>query len=167
MRPQSIFYSVLYCTYSICSCNTLDLMYFSVFFPLSLQNIPGPVQADGCVLRHCERLSRLWILQEQGHQPAGAGQHIRRAVADHQQEQRPWLLCVQSLRRHPQGRLTKTKQVHANKERMPKYRLATLLSSNCLATVYFKKEKKNGSDLAKKKLSFHCRFTVWSHTVLP
>lgn len=43
---------------------------------LCLQDFPGPVQADGRVLRHSEGLCGVRILPGQGHQPTGAGQHL-------------------------------------------------------------------------------------------
>lgn len=67
------------------------------------QVVPGPGPADGRGLRHGEGLGRLRLLHEQRDQPAGAGQHLRRAVEDHQQEQRSGLLRVQPLRGHTQG----------------------------------------------------------------
>lgn len=82
---------------------TAGWLCWSLFHPLKV--IPGPGAADGRGLRHGEGLGRLRLLHEQGHQPAGAGQHLRRAVEDHQQEQRPGLLCVQPLWGDTQGGL--------------------------------------------------------------
>lgn len=61
------------------------------------QVIPGLGAADRRGLRHGEGLGGLRLLQEQRHQPSGAGQHLRRAVEDHQQEQRHGLLRVQPV----------------------------------------------------------------------
>lgn len=61
------------------------------------QVVPGLGAADRRGLRHGEGLGGLRLLQEQRHQPSGAGQHLRRAVEDHQQEQRHGLLRVQPV----------------------------------------------------------------------
>lgn len=67
------------------------------------QVLPGSVQADGRGVRDGERIGRVPVLSGQRHQPSGAGQHLRRAVEGHQQEQRLGQLGVEPGRRDQEG----------------------------------------------------------------
>lgn len=71
---------------------------------VSLQIFSGLGPADRRRLWHSQGLGCVRLLQKQRHQPFGAGQHLRRAVEDHEPERRPGPLRVQPLRGHTQGR---------------------------------------------------------------